>query len=102
MFSELDEEIELVERHLRIFRIIRDRGPIGIVKLSEATGHPKHKVRYSLEILEEAGIVEPTHEGATATDDAEPFLRSHGDRLDDLIERLDSLRRTAPEPTVSP
>lgn len=102
MFSEIDEEIELIDRHLRIFALVRERGPIGIVKLSEATGYPKHKVRYSLRVLEEAGVVEPTDQGAVTTDEAEAFLRSHRDRIDDLIERLDALRPLQPEPNVSP
>ncbi|HKL29752.1 MAG TPA: hypothetical protein VJ898_10870 [Natrialbaceae archaeon] len=102
MFSELDEEIELTKRHFLIFSLIRERGPIGIVKLSEATAFPKHKVRYSLQILQEEGVVEPTNQGAVPTEDAEGFARTRSERIDDLIDRLETLRSATPEPSVSP
>lgn len=102
MFSELDEEIELAERHFRVFSLIREREPIGIVKLSEATGYPKHKVRYSLQVLQETGVVEPTNRGAVLTDEADAFARSHAERIDEIVERLDELRSTVPETTHSP
>ena len=102
MFSELDQEIELTKRHFLLFSLIRERGPIGIVKLSEATGYPKHKVRYSLQILQEEGVVEPTNEGAVPTDDAEPFARTHDGQIEKLIDRLETLRSVTPERNVSP
>lgn len=102
MFSELDEEIELTKRHFLIFSLIRERGPIGIVKLAEATGYPKHKVRYSLQVLQEEGVIEPTNQGAVPTEDAEGFARTRSDRIDELIGRLETLRTATPEPSVSP
>lgn len=102
MFSELDDEIELTERHFLIFSLIREREPIGISNLSEATGYPKHKVRYSLEVLQEKGVVEPTNQGAIPTDKADEFAKQRSDRIEDLVERLDALRSEAPEPNISP
>ena len=101
MISELDEEIELVNRHVRIFELICNREPIGIVKLSEVTGYPKHKVRYSLRVLEEEGLVEPTPQGATRTEKTPEFLSSQCDQLDDLVDRLESLRTTIGEQATS-
>jgi len=38
-----------------MLKIIMDDGPLGIIKLSELTDFPQHKVRYSLRVLEEEG-----------------------------------------------
>ena len=72
--GKLERELEILKRHIRILRIIHDEEPIGIIRLSEITGYPNHQVRYSLRILEEEGIVEPTVEGAVMTKGTQEYI----------------------------
>ena len=53
----LIEDVELLERHISILRTVRDNQPVGLIRLSEMTGIPKHRVRYSLKIMEQQGII---------------------------------------------
>ncbi|MEA2053940.1 MAG: hypothetical protein U9O96_02305 [Candidatus Thermoplasmatota archaeon] len=45
-------EFYLLERHIKMLKLIVNEEPIGIIKLSENTGLPEHKVRYSPRVLE--------------------------------------------------
>lgn len=89
MIEKLEKEVEMLSRHLDVFRRVVQDEPIGIVNLSNETGHPHHKVRYSLRVLEEQGLIEPTSVGAVPTEQAADFLANHGASLDDVIERLE-------------
>jgi len=88
--SKLASEVELLERHVNMLKAIREQEPIGIIRLSELLDFPQHKVRYSLRILEQEGLIRPSPEGAITTEDFEPFLEH-------LREFLDSLNRTMVE-----
>ena len=48
----VNDGLELLERHISILRTVRDNQPVGLIRLSEMTGIPKHRVRYSLKIME--------------------------------------------------
>ncbi|ADB58134.1 hypothetical protein [Archaeoglobus profundus] len=63
-------EFEIVLRHIRVMKAVMKHQPIGIFKLSELIGMPKHKVRYSLRVLEQSGIIEPTQHGAVIKEGA--------------------------------
>lgn len=63
----IGSKIELIQRHVEMLRTIVENQPIGIIKLAEMFNYPRHKVRYSLRILEEEGLIEPSSEGAVAT-----------------------------------
>ncbi|MCW7076177.1 MAG: hypothetical protein ACXQS6_05800 [Candidatus Syntropharchaeales archaeon] len=60
-------EIEMFKRHIIVLRAVAEEGAIGILKLSEVTALPTHKVRYSLRILEREGLIKPSPQGAVAT-----------------------------------
>lgn len=91
MIDKLEKEVDLVSRHFDVFRkVVRDE-PVGIVKLSEETGHAHHKIRYSLRVLEEEGLIDPTSEGAVTTDKAVDFLADFENSIDEIIERLEDL-----------
>ena len=53
----VNDGLELLERHISILRTVRDNQPVGLIRLSEMTGIPKHRVRYSLKIMEQQGII---------------------------------------------
>ncbi len=94
--GKLKEEIEVVGRHLRILRIIVEEGPIGIIKLSEITGFPPHKVRYSLRILEENGLIKPSSNGAITTEKTEEFINNFRNILNELKLEIEKLEKFVP------
>lgn len=63
MIDELEEEVDMLSRHLQVLKTVITDEPIGSVKISNELGYPHHKVRYSLRVLEEVDLVEPTARG---------------------------------------
>ena len=57
MIDRLEKEVDMLERHLQVLRMVIENEPIGIVKMSNETGYPHHKVRYSLRVLEEENLI---------------------------------------------
>ena len=94
--SKLTSEIELLERHILMLRITKENQPIGIIRLSELLGIPKHKVRYSLRILEDAGLIAATSGGATVTDGYAGFMEHVSEYLDGLTGYIRSMRERVP------
>ena len=87
----ITEDFDLLERHIRILKTTRENQPIGLIRLSEMTGIPKHKVRYSLKLLEQLGIIKATQEGATVTDGYDDFMRDTDEYLRGLRTRVQNL-----------
>ncbi len=94
LFSRVESEFDLLERHIKMLKIIMDEGPIGIIKLSEKTKDPQHKVRYSLRILEEGGLIFPSPRGATVTDKTYEFIDSFRNLLHDLEGRIREIKKS--------
>ncbi len=92
--EKLQEDIEILERHLKVLLILKEEGVAGIIKLSALTGLPPHKVRYSLRILEENGLIKATTSGAIVTDRIEEFINHFQNILNSNIEKLIKLRET--------
>lgn len=91
MIDRLDRQLGKEARDLQILEaVVRDH-PIGIGGLAETTGLPKHKVRYSLRMLENDGLVEPTQQGAVPGEDVEERIAEINDGIGDLVDRLGSL-----------
>ena len=88
--SKIESEIELLERHVTMLKAIMEHEPIGIIRLSELLNVPQHKVRYSLRILEQEGLIEPSPGGAVTTAKLHDFL-------DNLKKSLESLNSTVQE-----
>ncbi|MBC7108461.1 MAG: hypothetical protein QHH00_05305 [Methanomassiliicoccales archaeon] len=88
--SKIESEIDLLQRHVTMLKAIMTHEPIGIIRLSELLNCPQHKVRYSLRILEQEGLIKPSPEGAVTTDKLQPFL-------DNLKKTLDSMSNTVKE-----
>lgn len=80
----VESELELLERHIIILKVVVNNGPIGIMKMSEETGIPNHRVRYSLRVLENEKLIIPSTSGAVATGKARKFIRD----LESVIARL--------------
>jgi len=92
----LHDQVEKESRDLSILSVVIDDGPIGIVRLAEETGVPEHKVRYSLRMLEDDGLVEPTPQGAVGADDIDERVADINSGIDRLIERLEELEAAIP------
>lgn len=97
MIERLEKQIDKERRDLEVLRVVIREGPIGIVKLSEATDIPEHKVRYSLRMLENDELVEPTPQGAVPADDLDERVERINAGLDELAERIGELSLPEPE-----
>jgi predicted transcriptional regulator len=91
----LSEQVDKEGRDLEVLETVIERGPIGIDRIAEETGIDEHKVRYSLRMLENDGLVDPTPDGAVPADDVAASVRAMNEGIDDLIERLQSVREEA-------
>ena len=74
VLSRVKYELGLLGRHVKILRLLGEKGPLGIVKLSKLTGVPSHQVRYSLRVLQQSGFLEPTTKGAMINSKAKRFI----------------------------
>jgi predicted transcriptional regulator len=88
----LEDQVEKEGRDMSILEAVIENGPIGIVRLAEETGVPKHKVRYSLRMLEDDELIEPTPQGAIPVDNIDERVATINDGIDRLVEQLDGLR----------
>lgn len=86
------EEFDLIERHLLMLKATKENQPVGIIRLSEITGIPKHKVRYSLRLLEKDGLIIATPDGAVVTDVYDEYLKELDAALLKSIERAQDIR----------
>lgn len=73
--NKIDEDLNLLIRHIKMLRVTKDNQPIGIIRLSEMTDIPKHKIRYSLRLLEKDGVIAPSPGGAVITDKYQEYMK---------------------------
>jgi len=97
MFRKVENELEILERHLQILKIVMESEPIGILKISEETGLSNHKVRYSLRVLEHFGLIEPSPHGAILTERAPEIIGRFEDDLKEISERFKRVEKIARE-----
>ena len=86
-------ELDLIDRHLLMLRATRENQPIGIIRLSEITGIPRHKVRYSLRLLEKDGLIVATQEGAVVSDRYNDYLKQLESSLEAAMDRAEDIRK---------
>jgi len=82
----------MLERHLQVLRMVIENEPIGIVKMSNETGYPHHKVRYSLRVLEEENLIEPSSQGAITTEDTQAFVDDLDNKVDTIVGQLQDMK----------
>jgi len=92
MIDRLEKEVDMLERHLQVLRMVIENEPIGIVKMSNETGYPHHKVRYSLRVLEEENLIEPSSQGAITTEQTGDFVDDLDEKIDEIIEKLEGMK----------
>ena len=98
MIEKLVDELELLERHILMLKITKDNQPVGIIRLSEILDIPKHKVRYSLRLLEKEGLISPSTEGARVTDKYDSYMKEVSNKLDDIVKMVERLKKELPSP----
>lgn len=96
MIQRLARQLGKEERDLRVLEAVIEHQPIGITRVAEEAGIDEHKARYSLRMLEDDGLVEPTQNGAVAAEGLETRVTDINEGLDHLIERMESLKEIDP------
>ncbi len=87
------DEINILGRHLDVLKMVMKHEPIGIIKLSQLTGLPQHAVRYSLRVLEQEGLVEPSRSGAITTGRVHEALNTIESTLEDMVTTLKEYKK---------
>jgi predicted transcriptional regulator len=93
MIEKVKSEIELMQRHIEVLRMVVVHEPIGIMKLSEVLDLPFHRIRYSLRVLEQMGYIRASPSGAVATSLASELLEHLDDEIDQMIHLLDGMKK---------
>jgi len=91
--SVVETELEILKRHVDILKTLEKHQPMGIIKLSELTNYPQHMVRYSLRILEQEGLIEPSSHGAVTTDNARRTINILKKTLDHINKTVEEIRK---------
>ncbi len=94
----LEMEMELIERHIRVLKAVIENQPVGIIKLSHMLNMPEHKIRYSLRLLEQEGIIEASPSGARITEktpkaleDIRNFIKNMEDQCREINKLLEDI-----------
>jgi len=91
--SVIEVELDILKRHVHILQTLQKKQPMGIIKLAEATNFPQHMVRYSLRILEQDGLIEPSQLGAVTTNKVEETIDILKQTLSNISKSVDDIRK---------
>ncbi|HEY9247365.1 MAG TPA: hypothetical protein VIO11_11005 [Candidatus Methanoperedens sp.] len=89
----VQNELDLLKRHIIVLKKVIESGPIGIMKLSLETGIPDHRVRYSLRVLEQQGLIAPSTQGAVATKTAHEAYAGFRIELERIYSIADEIKK---------
>ncbi|SIR94714.1 Predicted transcriptional regulator [Haladaptatus litoreus] len=92
MIDTMKTEVDMLERHLHVLEMVRENGPIGIVKMSNESDHVRHEIRYSLRKLEEANLITPTQQGALSTEQSSSFIENLDEQLNEMRAKIAAMR----------
>lgn len=92
--EKIDDDIELLIRHIEMLKVIRENQPVGIIKLSELTEIPRHKIRYSLKLLEKDNVIAPSPEGAVTTELYDEYMWEMSAYLEKLIKSITRVKNS--------
>jgi predicted transcriptional regulator len=90
----IETELDILKRHILVLKTLKENEPAGIIKLSELTKHPQHMVRYSLRILEQDGLIEPSPQGAVTTSAVTKTIDILKTKLDEMNKTINDLKKT--------
>jgi len=89
--SVIENELDILKRHVHVLKTLKENQPMGIIKLSELTNYPQHMVRYSLRILEQDGLIEPSPQGAVTTDEVKVTMNMLKKTLKNISKTSENL-----------
>ena len=89
--SVIESEVDILKRHVEILSLVMKNEPIGIIKLSEMTGYPQHMIRYSLHVLEQEGVIEPSPRGAVTTKKLRTVIENLKKSLDNVNKEVENI-----------
>ncbi len=92
--SVIETELDILNRHIRVLKVLQENQPMGIIKLSELTKYPQHMVRYSLRILEQDGLIEPSPHGAVTTGEVAKTIALLKNTLKRISDTADEITKT--------
>ena len=92
--SVIETELDILKRHIHVLKTLQDNQPMGIIKLSELTNYPQHMVRYSLRILEQDGLIEPSPHGAVTTGEVSKTMTMLKKTLKNISDTAEVLIKT--------
>jgi predicted transcriptional regulator len=92
--SVIETELDILKRHVDVLKTLQKNQPMGIIKLSELTNYPQHMVRYSLRILEQDGLIEPSPHGAVTTGEVDKTMNLLKATLEKISKTADELKKT--------
>jgi len=87
----IETELDILKRHIHILKTLKENEPAGIIKLSELTKNPQHTVRYSLRILEQDGLIEPSPKGAVTTDAVNETMNLVKKKLNEMTKTIEEI-----------
>ena len=90
----IETELDILKRHIHVLKTLQKNQPIGIIKLSELTKYPQHMVRYSLRILEQDGLIEPSPQGAVTIGDISKTVATLKKTLKEISDTAEELIKT--------
>lgn len=91
--SVIETELDILKRHINVLKTLKENQPMGIIKLSELTGYPQHMVRYSLRILEQDGLIEPSPHGAITTDEVGRTITLLKKTLENIVNKAEEVKK---------
>jgi len=94
LVGKLVKDLDLLQRHVDMLQVVEENEPIGIIKLAEMLKLPQHKVRYSLRLLEQDGLVEATNVGAKTTKKVIPFKKELKAQLSAMNETIKDIQKS--------
>jgi len=95
--AQMEDELDLLRRHIAILKEVKKSGPVGIIRLSGDTQIPQHKVRYSLRLLEGDGLIKASAQGAVATEALDEFKPRMEELLEIMTQTATDLRQDLKE-----
>ncbi len=87
-------DLDLLHRHVGLLKTVEEHQPIGIIRLSQLSGHPQHRVRYTLRVLEQEGLVRPSRGGAVTTEKAKRFYGRLRVFLEEMKKAVETLKNS--------
>ncbi len=86
-------EFELLSRHIKVLQIVKEKQPIGIVRIANELGIGEHEVRHSLGVLEEMNFIKPTPNGAIIKGNIKDNVIKAAEVLDDISQTAKVLKK---------